>query len=293
MTHSRAVALMILVSMMWASAGPVSRHIEHADGLELTFWRSTFAAVTVALWLLFSRGTSGLTSMVRAKPAVWISGLMWAVMFTCFMVALSLTHVANVLVVQCLAPVLTALLAAAVLRHRIGWRTWVAIGVAAASVFSMYIFDIAELDGPHTAGMMLALGIPLAAAINWVVLKRHGGGLEMEAAVLIGGVISAVLSLAWALPFQASTRDLLLLAALGVFQLSLPCILAMHVLKHLKAPEAALLSMLEIVFGIGFTWLFGGESPSTAALVGGTALLLTLAWHEAAPRQTVPPGVSR
>lgn len=286
MTHSRAVALMILASLMWASAGPVSRHIEHADGLELTFWRSSFAALTVALWLIFRRGRSGLTSIFRSGPALWISGLMWATMFTCFMVALSLTHVANVLVMQCLTPVLTALLAALLLKHRIGSRTWVAIGVAALSVFSMYVFDIAELEGKHTLGMLLALGIPIAAAINWVTLKVHGGGLELSGAILVGGLISAALSLAWAWPFQATMRDLVLLAALGVFQLSLPCILAMHIVQYLKAPEAALLSMLEIVFGIGLTWIFGGETPSAAALIGGTALLLTLAWHESGQGQT-------
>jgi drug/metabolite transporter (DMT)-like permease len=60
----------------------------------------------------------------------------------------------------------------------------------------------------------------------------------------------------------------------------------MHIVQYLKAPEAALLSMLEIVFGIGLTWIFGGETPSAAALIGGTALLLTLAWHESGQGQT-------
>ena len=284
MTHARAAALMILCSLMWASAGPVSRHIEKADGLEVTFWRSAFAALTVALWLGLRRGRGALASVTQGGRAVWISGLMWAVMFTCFMVALSLTHVANVLVMQCLAPVFTALLAAAVLKHRIAGRTWVAIAVAAVSVFSMYVFDIAELDARHSLGMVLALAIPAAAAVNWVTLKRHGTGLDLSGAVLVGGTLSAALTLAWAWPFQATARDLFLLASLGVFQLALPCILAMRILQYLKAPEAALLSMLEIVFGIALTWLFGGEAPSTATLFGGTALLLALAWHEAGSR---------
>jgi len=284
MTHARAAALMVMASLMWASAGPIARHIEHTGGLEITFWRSLFAALTVALWLLIRQGTAGLTSIARGGKAVWISGLMWAIMFTCFMVALSLTQVANVLVMQCLGPVFTALLAAAVLKQPIAQRTWVAIVVATVSVCSMYVFEIADLDARHTLGMLLALGIPAASAINWVTLKHYGTGLDLSGAVLVGGTLSALLTVAWAWPFQASAKDLLLLATLGVFQLALPCILAMRILRYLRAPEASLLSMLEIVFGIGLTWLFGGEAPGTATLIGGTALLLALAWHEAGPR---------
>jgi drug/metabolite transporter (DMT)-like permease len=285
MTHGRAAALMVLCSLMWGSAGPIVRQLEHADGLEITFWRSVFAALTVGLWLGLRKGWRSVSGIVQGGRTVWISGLMWAVMFTCFTLALSLTQVANVLVMQSLAPVFTALLAAVILKHPISGRTWFAIAVAAVSVVSMYVFDIAELDRRHSLGMLLSLAIPAAAAINWVTLKREGAGLDLSGAVLVGGVLSAALALFWVGPFQASIKDLFLLAVLGVFQLALPCILAMKILRYLKAPEAALLSMLEIVFGIGLTWLIGGENPSTAALVGGVVLLMTLAWHEAEPRR--------
>jgi drug/metabolite transporter (DMT)-like permease len=281
MTHARAVALMVLATLLWAIAGPFSRHIESAHGAEVTFWRSAFAALTVGLWLLWRKGLAGLAFVWRGGKAVWISGFMWSIMFTCFMVALSLTQVANVLVMQCLAPVFTALLAAAVLKHSIARRTWMAIVVAALAVCSMYVFDIAGLDSRHTLGMLLALGIPLAAAVNWVTLQRYGGGgLDLTGAVLLGGGLSALLTLAWALPFQATWRDIAVLATLGVFQLAVPCILAMRLMLHLKAPEVALLSLLEIVFGVALTWLFGGEAPGTATLVGGSVLLLALAVHE-------------
>ncbi len=281
MTHARAVALMVLATFMWALAGPVSRHIERAEGLEVTFWRSFFAALTVGLWLALRQGRGAFVPLLRGGAAAWISGLMWSVMFTCFMVAVSLTQVANVLVVLSLAPVFTALLAAVVLRHRIEVHTWLAIAGAAVGVCVMYVFEIAELDGRHLGGMALALCIPLAAAVNWVTLQRTGHGLDLSGAVLLGGGISALATLAWAWPFQATGRDLLLLGGLGVLQLGVPCLLAMRVIRHLRAAEVALLSMLEIVFGVSLTLVFGGETPAAATLVGGGILLATLVVHEA------------
>ena len=49
--------------------------------------------------------------MARAGRSLWLSGLCWSVMFTAFMVALTLTSVANVLVTMAVGPFFTAVLA--------------------------------------------------------------------------------------------------------------------------------------------------------------------------------------
>lgn len=280
MSHSRAVALMILVCLMWATAGPVTRTLERAQGVEVTFWRSLAAALTVALWLAWRQGRHAFAQLVRGGVTVWISGAMWAVMFTCFTVSVSLTQVANVLVVQALTPVLTAIGAAAFLRQRIEARTWLTIVAAALGVGLMYVFDVAALDDRHLFGVLVALGIPVAAAINWLTLQRSGPRLDLSGAVLLGGGLSAGLTLAWAWPFEGTTRDIILLCGLGVLQLGVPCLLAMRAMQYLSAPEAALLSLLEIVFGVILTWVFGAEAPGAATLLGGGILLAALVAHE-------------
>lgn len=285
MTHAQALLLMIVGAAMWSIGGVVSRFFESAEGFEVTFWRSLFAALTVALWLALRRGRQAFAELARAPGIVWLSGAMWAVMFTCFMLALSLTQVANVLITQSLAPVVTALLAGAVLGQRVGLRTWAAVTVAALGICAMYVFDVSALDGRHALGVLLALGIPLAAGINWVLVQRAGHGPDLSMAVLIGGAISAACTLPLAWPLGASTHDLLLLAVLGVFQLGIPCVLVMHAARHLSATETSLLALLEVVFGIAWTWAFGGEHPGVATVLGGTAVLGALVYHELAGRR--------
>lgn len=280
MTHARAVTLMIAAALMWSIGGVVSRYLQSAQGLEITFWRSAFAALTVLAWFVARRQTGSLAAVAAGGAAVWISGLMWAVMFTCFMVALSMTRVANVLVVQSLAPIFTALLAWAVLRKPVGGRTWIAILVAALGVILMFVFDISGLDGRHLGGVVVALGIPAAAAVNWVVLQRAGAQLDLTGAVLIGGALSALWALPWAWPLTTAAHDIALLALLGVVQLGIPCILVMQVARQLAAHEVALLALLEVVFGILLAWWFGGEQPGLATVLGGSAVLAALFFNE-------------
>ena len=280
MKHRTAVALMVACALMWSLGGVVSRQLESAEGLAITFWRSVFASLTVLAWLLASRTPRPFAVLASGGRTVWLSGLMWAVMFTCFMVSLSLTRVANVLITQSLAPVFTALLAWLVLRRPVAPRTWGAICVAALGIVTMYAFDVVGLAGRHVAGVLVALGIPVAAAINWVLLQRAGRNVDLTTAVLVGGVLSAGVALPFAWPAHVSSHDMAWLALLGVVQLGIPCVVVMRVARQLSAPEMALLALLEVVFGILLTWAFGGERPGAATLIGGSAVLAALVYNE-------------
>ena len=98
--------------------------------------------------------------------------------------------------------------------------------------------------------------------------------------MLIGAVLSALATCLPALPLATSGHDLALLALLGVAQLAIPCLIAVAAARVLSAPEAALLSLLEIVFGVTWTWLAAAETPAPHVLVGGTLVLGALLANE-------------
>ncbi|HEY9238580.1 MAG TPA: permease, partial [Burkholderiaceae bacterium] len=60
MTHGRAVVTMIVVTLMWSIAGVVTRHLEAARSFEVTFWRSAFTVVALAVLLPAIRGRAAL-----------------------------------------------------------------------------------------------------------------------------------------------------------------------------------------------------------------------------------------
>ena len=285
MTHRKAVLLMIAVTLMWSIAGIVTRQLEAARSFEVTFWRSAFNALTLVLLLSLLRGPAGLWRALRGGGrALWISAACWCVMFTAFMVAVTLTDVANVLVTMALAPLFTALASRFVLGHRLPARTWVAIGVAGLGIAWMYGQQVAGGEARHLLGTAVALAVPLAAAANWTLLqhlKGHpNGSADMLPAVLLGALLSAALTLPLALPFAASAHDLGLLALLGSVQLAIPCLLAVIVARVLSAPEISLLASLEVLFGVAWAWLGAGEQPTPAVIGGGLLVLGALAGNE-------------
>lgn len=285
MTHRKAVALMILVTLLWSTAGVVTRQLDAARSFEITFWRSAFNALALAVAFSAMQGAAFWRGLARAPWPVWVSGLCWAVMYTAFMIAITLTSVANVLVTMSTGPLLTAVLSRVVLGHRLAARTWAAIGVAGAGIAWMFASEAGASSAEQLVGIGVAFGVPVAAAINWTLLQHvhHGRteqGDDMMSAVLIGAVISLLGVLPLALPLQASAHDLTLLALLGVFQLAVPCLIVVRVTRVLPGPEVSLLGLLEVVLGVAWAWLGAGERPAAATLIGGMLVIGALVVNE-------------
>ncbi len=306
LTRRRAALVMVCAALLWSIAGVVTRQIDSARGFEMTFWRSTFNAVALAVLLAAWRGPGPLLrTFAKGGRPLWLSGLCWCVMYTAFMVALTLTTVANVLVTMALAPLFTALLSRALLGHRLPVRTWLAIAGAGLGIAWMYGVQFSAGETRHVLGTLVALAVPLAAATNWTLLQHlnrpaalgdaaadaalqangkaaapRDATADMLSAVLLGAVLSAALTLPLAWPFTASTHDLGWLALLGVVQLAVPCLMAVVAARSLSAPEASLLSLLEVLFGVAWAWLGAGEAPAASVLAGGALVLVALVGNE-------------
>lgn len=277
---------MVAVTLMWSTAGVVTRHLESARSFEVTFWRSFFTAVSLLVILPAVRGRKVFTAMRHGGVALWISGVCWSVMFTAFMVALTLTSVANVLITMSLGPLFTALASRVFIGHRIALRTWLAIAAAGVGIAVMYG---SQVSGQQMVGTLVALCVPIAGATNWTVTQNShakGHDVDLVPAVFVGAVISSAATFAMAYPFQATPHDLGLLAYLGLGQLAIPCVLSVMCAQVLKAPEISLLALLEVIFGILLAWLGAGETPGPTVLTGGVLVigaLLTnelLGWNE-------------
>ena len=294
-SHRGAVFTMLVATLLWSMAAVVTRQLEATRGFEMTFWRSAVTLLVLAVVLGAQRGTAMLGQLRSGGRMLWLSGLMWCVMFTCFMMALALTTAANVLITMSLAPLMTAVLARFTLGHPVAQRTWVAIAVAGCGIVWMYA---AGFDGNprHLLGTAVALCVPLAGAINWNLSQRaaqhEAGSVDLVPAVLIGAALSTAITLPLSWPLQASAHDVAWLSLLGVFQLAVPCVMAVRAARVLPAPEMSLLSLLEIVFAIAWVWLATNEQPTAAVVLGGALVLLALLTNQvlALRAQQVPAG---
>lgn len=273
---------MVLVTLLWSLAGVVTRQLESAHSFEVTFWRSAFNALALLVALRVTQGRGAWRGVLRGGRLVWISGMCWALMFTAFMVALTLTSVANVLLTMALGPMVTALFARVFLKQQLPGRTWGAILLAATGI--AWMFGGPAAQGVSLLGSLVAAIVPLAGSVNLTVLQQVStqgeAAPDMLPAILIGALISALFALPIAWPVATSAHDLGWLALLGIVQLAIPCLLMVRLSKQLAAPEIALLALLEVIFGVAWAWLGAGEQPSGNVLTGGGLVLLALLANE-------------
>ena len=281
---------MVIVTLMWSTAGVVTRHLEQARSFEITFWRSFFTVLSLLVILPLWRGVHVFKTLPWRSAVFWLSGLCWSVMFTAFMLALTLTSVANVLVTMSVGPLLTALFSRIFIGHRLAPRTWGAIGVAG---FGMAYMQSANLNLANSqsaegawVGFLVAACVPIAGALQWTLMQhsqkagQQAVKLDLVPCVLVGAMLSTLVTLPLAFPFQATAHDVGLLALLGLVQLAVPCVLSVLCATVLKAPELSLLQLLEVIFGILLVWIGAGEAPGATVLTGGALVMGALVTNE-------------
>jgi drug/metabolite transporter (DMT)-like permease len=112
-------------------------------------------------------------------------------------------------------------------------------------------------------------------------LRKFHATVDMLPQVMIAGLISVVAAFVLSPPFEATGRDLAILAVMGCVQLGIGCLLATAASKHLSATELGLLALLEPIAGPLWVWALMGEKPGAPALAGGLIVLTAVIANEA------------
>jgi drug/metabolite transporter, DME family len=269
----------VIAALLWSTGGIGIKAVED-PALKVTFYRSIFAAIT--LFLLFRRDVR-----IRWSPAVAVAIVSYGACLTSFVVATKWTTAANAIFLQYAGVIWVLLLSPLVLREPMRRRDVIAIVVALAG---MALFFVGKFEARGMAGNAMALLSSVFFAMMILALRRETHA--SRAAVTWGNV---VLSLAL-LPFVShdlalTTKSLLALLFLGIFQIGFAYAFFVRGLKHVTATEASLTGMLEPVANPIWVLLFLGERPSVYALFGGAIVLAAIAWHTAqgAPAADMPP----
>jgi drug/metabolite transporter (DMT)-like permease len=264
-------------AILWSTGGLIARLVD-TDPWTTIFWRSLFCTTFLcAAVVIAQRGR--LAEVVRETgwPGVAMAAC-FAVASTTFIMSLSLTTVANTLVIQSLSPFIAGLGGWLCLGERVRYRTWAAMGVAAVGTAVMLW---GSTGAGSRVGDLLALVTATAFAAATVIVRWHRS-VPMPAAAALAAALSALFALGPAAPSTAGARDLLLLALFGSGQLGVGLLLFTAGARFIPVAEASLIAVLESVLGPVWVWLAIGERPGTSSLIGGAIILLALVAHTAA-----------
>jgi drug/metabolite transporter (DMT)-like permease len=255
-----------LAAVAWSTAGLFQRELSVDVATQLA-GRALFAAVGLLAYVAITeRGRVLEAFRATGRGGIAIVGLL-AISSASFLAALNHAPVANVLFMQALAPIIAAALAT-FLGEPVSRRTWFAMVVALAGVAVM-------VGGPGSASW-LGQGLSLLMAASFaavIVITRHRREVSMAPATCLSQIVVFAAAAPFAHFGDAGTKDVTLLATLGVCQIGLGFVLLTIGGRLIPAGEVALITLLEIVLGPLWVWAFLAEQPAAATLAGGAIVL--------------------
>src|SRR6201996_5238593 len=205
-----------------------------------------------------------------------------AVATVCFLNAMRITAVADVMVVDAAIPFITAGFAWLILRERECWST---LGATAAAFAGMTIMAAPGVAEGRVLGDLLALCMATLMSLV-IVLIRRKRGVNMVPAVCGSALLCALIVSPFASPLQVDTADMGLLALFGVSQFGLGLLLLAFGTPLVSATRGALIGVLQTPLGTLWVWLAFTEQPATLTLIGGAIVLAAVVADMLAPHPT-------
>lgn len=244
------------------------------EAFDLLFWRGALMALVIFVWYRWRTPERPLFSM---DAAYWRSALLFGGSAVCFVTAMMMTSVVNVLVIVSAQPLFAALMSRIFLGARVSLLTWFAIVLSMAGI-AWVLLGSHQSDEGQLIGDLIALMCSLCLSAKFVN-DRAVSHRDMTPALILSGVLVAVISVIAGEPFslQGEAWGWMLLMCLGL----VPIAFILITLGPMRIPAAdvGMLMLLETALGPLWVWLWLDEAPSLSAVQGGVLVVVTLLAH--------------
>jgi len=233
------------------------------------------------------------------KKRLLLRGVFGTGGLACFFYAVTALPLAEVTVIHYLNPILTALLAAAVLKERIGVGLVVAIVIAIAGMILVtqpaLLFGREAVDLPPL-GVLAALGGATFSACAYVTVRRVIRTDDPHVVVFYFPMVAVPVVLPFAIHswIWPTPKGWLLLLGIGVVT-QVAQVLLTQGLALVPAGQGTAVGYIQIVFAAIWGLLLFGETPSlttgigAALIVLATSSLMVLRQRDQSKSEGIPP----
>jgi drug/metabolite transporter (DMT)-like permease len=269
--HTPPLLFVLAAALLWSTGGLFIKWTSLA-GLELSFCRSFFAAITVAI---FTRHEGFGINRVTAFASV-----LYAVLLILFVLATKETTAANAIFLQYTAPVYLLILEPLIYKEKFRSRDLITVLVC---VGGMALFFVGQLRPQDVTGNLYALASGLCFALYFLSL-RHPKAREVNRAssVIYGNVLAVLITAPWGLAAipDMNLHDTLSVIYLGVVQLGVAYTLfTVAMARGVRSLDAGIICYIEPVLNPVWVFLVIGEQPSRWALLGGAIIVTAVIVH--------------
>jgi len=235
------------------------------DVWTVLFWRGIFGGLFIGAYVVW-RYQKDLWVAIRAMgmAGFWVM-ILSTVATICFINALRLAPVADVMTIHAAIPFMTATLALVFAGEREEWATWAASFTALVGVM---IIVNPQTSSDYLAGYAFATTMALSYAAMMVIIRKNRHASMLPAASL-SAFLCAFVALPFAQPMQVAAPVMLDLVLFGTVQFGLGLLLMTIGTRLISATRSALIGSMENPLAPLWVWLAFGEFPAWATWAGG------------------------
>lgn len=257
--RAKGLLYVIAAALLWSSGGIGIKSLPDSP-LKVTFYRSVFAAIVLLL---------AFRPRPRWNVTFVVAIVSYAACLTTFVTATKWTTAANAIFLQYSGVIWVLILSPIFLKEPLRRRD---LGSIVIALCGMALFFVGKLAAGGSAGNGLAVlsGVFFAT----LVISLRKGHESAESAVTYGNLLTSLAifpAIRHDLPL--SSRSLLILLLLGVFQIAAAYALFVRGLRFVTATQASITGMIEPVANPIWVFLFLGERPGTYAILGAAVVM--------------------
>lgn len=239
---------------------------------EVAFWLGLFTAVAMFTLVPIRTRRSVLAEAREGGLPLGASTLLQAGSLTFFVLAVTITTVANTVIIIAAVPVVAALIAHVAIGEKTTLRTWVAIAVSIAGIWTVVS---GSLGSGRIEGDLLAVAAIVSFGSNLTLWRRYPE-INRMVVVGLGSLTMALVAVIPADPLDVDTRALVVIAVLGLVTGPAGRVSVATSTNYIPVAQAGLFAPVETVAAIAWAWLFLNEEPETSTIVGGVIVILAV-----------------
>ena len=266
--------LMSLVGVVILSPDSLMIRLAGLDDYTLIFYRGLFPVCTITLILWLYYRADFVPALLRIGWAGLLNGVLFAMVNITFISAIQRTSVANTLLFLSSAPIFAALLSLLILRESQRLSTWLIIAI---SLLSIFIIGWGSYGSHGLVGDLLALGCALVTAAS-AVLVRYRKQVDLVPSVILGSLLTTAYALTQSPELAVTPIQLLYVAITGFVLVPFAFVILTIAPRYANSAEVQLVYLLESILGPLWVWLVIRETPPLNTIVGGSMLLISVAW---------------
>lgn len=273
--------LAVIAGSVAMGVSPILVRLADVGPLASAFWRVGLALPFLWAWMRWDTGSAtgavDLSPHGRAVAPTVLAGLLFAGDLIFWHLAIMNTTVANATFFATMAPLVTALAAAAFLRERMARSTLAGFVLCVAGA-ALIVGSSMQVDPDRLAGDGLGIVTAMFFGLYMVVVKyarRHmpTSALMFWSTLVTAAILAVVAALAEPRLFPASAFGLAILLGLAIVSHVGGQGLLAYALGHLPATFSSLVVFLEAVAAAVLGYLVLGEQITLLQLLGGVAII--------------------